>query len=991
MPKKRDVFLKYYNKLNSEQKQAVNEIEGPVMVIAGPGTGKTQILTLRIANILRKTDTNPQSILALTFTEAGTVAMRKRLSEIIGETAYYVSIYTFHAFCNDVIKQHSEEFPRIISSRNITEVEQIQIIENIVQLSKLVLLKPFGNPLYYIPSILSNINNLKREGIDADEFSNMVLQKKREFLEKEGLYHTSGSLTGTMKGKYKEEEKKILKNEEFSRVYKRYERELQKLKLYDYSDMIMEVSKTLSKNNDLLLTLQERYQYFLVDEHQDTNNAQNKILELLTGFYEIPNLFIVGDEKQAIFRFQGASLENFLYFQKRYPDTKQIVLKENYRSTQTILNSVHGMAKKMGNSPVLLKSRRPSGAKIFLTSFSQEDVELSWLTSHIQENIEKGIRPHEIAVLYRDNQDAFSLTAHLEKAGIGYSLESDQNIFEDNDIRKLILILNLIEHFGSAEEFFETLHIDFLNINPLDIYTLAEHSTKYRESPFDIIQNKKHLDVLLLHSKDALLSLYNNLLRWKRMDKNEGLISIFEDVVQNSGYMTHILSLRDAQSKIEKTHILFDEIKMIVMKNRKAKLKNLFSYIKTLEDHNLSVKKVTPIFKEGGVRLMTVHKSKGQEFEYVYIIHANDGKWGNKRKPNLLPLVSLTDNGEEEMRNLEDERRLFYVALTRAKQFVSISYVLKNNEGNGLLPSQFLYELDESTVETKSMETFESQYAKRPSFMIPRAKENHQNQKEHIQILFKERGFAVTHLNNFLRCPWEYFYVNLLRIPQAPTKHQMYGIAVHRTLKDFFDDFDARKKPKKKLLIERFKDHLKKEYFSERDFKESERKGERALRGWFDCYNGLWNARKIITEKNVHGIMLGSINLTGKIDRMDILDDENTVIVTDYKTSKPKTRNEIEGKTKNSEGDIKRQLVFYKLLLERYEEGKYTMKTGIIDFIEPDDKGRYKQEVFEISLQEVKALETLIKEVAEKIMSFSFVNERCDRKDCKYCKLREMM
>jgi len=992
----KDTFLEYYKKLNPEQKRAVNEIDGPVAVIAGPGTGKTQILTLRIANILRKTDTDARNILALTFTESGVAAMRKRLSEIIGETAYSVSIHTFHGFCNDVIKEHPEEFPRIIGSRNITEVEQIQIIEEIVDSRSFQLLKPFGSPFHYISSILSNINSLKREGIGVDDFSRSVKRKKQIFSENSDLYYETGARTGKMKGAYKDLEKNILKNEEFSFIYGKYEKILAKRKLYDYSDMIMEVSRALLSNEDLLLTLQERYQYFLVDEHQDTNRAQNKVLELLTSFYPNPNLFIVGDEKQAIFRFQGASPENFLYFQKLYPDTKKIILRNNYRSTQQILDSAHGIAEKMKQThSAPLTGKESKGKKIGIRSFSTQEAELFWLMSDIKEKFTRGVRPDEIAILYRNNNDAFPIADVCEKIGISYSLESDQNILEDTDIQKLMLILSSVEHFGSDIELLEAIHIDFLKIHPLDIYKILRHSgeSKRKISIYDVISSRKILDELGIESKETILDFYHHLALWKTMDQNNGLVAVSEHIIQNSGFLPHIAALENAFSKIEKTNALFDEIKKIVEGKRNAKLKDFFLYLKTLQDHHLSIKKTVSGVREGNVRLMTAHRSKGQEFGYVYIVYVNDGHWGNKHASNLLPLVALYDENESEELKLDDERRLFYVAITRAQHEVSISYFLKNNNGKDQLPSQFIYEMSPDLTKIIDIKHYEDEYKKHPFFAMPRVSQTQLDEKDFIRELFLNRGFAATHLNNYLRCPWKYFYVNLLRIPQAKTKYQMYGTAVHGALKDFFDALSEKKKNiNKTYLINLFKKHLNEEYLSEGDYQESEGKGEGALAGWYDAYHGSWGIRAVITEKNIQGVFLDErVRLTGKIDKMEITSASNDVVVTDYKTSKPKSRNEIEGKTKSSNCDIKRQLVFYKLLLDRFENGRYTMRSAIVNFIEPDEKGKYRREEFEITKGEVKELEELIKKTVDNILSFSFENSTCGEKDCKYCKLRGMM
>src|SRR3989344_374243 len=320
MPKSR--FDELYRSLNTEQKKAIDTVEGPVMVIAGPGTGKTTILTLRIANILKQTDASADSILALTFTESGVHSMRKKLVEIIGPTGYRVNIHTFHSFCNEIIKRYPQEFPRIIGNQHMTDLDQISITEEIISSTKLKNLKPYGNPFFYLKSILAQIKELKREDIDPSEFKKLLKDWRKKFESREDLLHESGAYKGEMKAKHKPEAKKIENSEKLLVIYQKYQKALEEKRLYDYEDMIMEVLRELRSNKNLLLELQENYQYILADEHQDANNAQNKLLELLSGFHVSPNLFIVGDEKQAIFRFQGASLENLPYFKKHYPKAK---------------------------------------------------------------------------------------------------------------------------------------------------------------------------------------------------------------------------------------------------------------------------------------------------------------------------------------------------------------------------------------------------------------------------------------------------------------------------------------------------------------------------------------------------------------------------------------------------------------------------------------------------------------------------------------------
>ncbi len=319
-------FEKQYKGLNKAQKEAVDTIEGAVMVVAGPGTGKTKTLTLRIANILLKTQVNPENILALTFTEAAAHEMRKRLLSIIGQDAYRVDITTFHSFANNFIKNHQEEFAHIISSESINEIDQLEIVDSCINYLPLNILRPLGDLNYYVKPSVGMINKLKQENVSPSDFKKGLDQFEKDLKSKDDLYHEKGAHKGKMKSQYKRMNDDLLKNRELLEVYKLYQDKLNEQKKYDYTDMLLEVIKKLQEHDYLLQYLQEKYQYFLVDENQDTNSSQNKIVELVSNYFDNPNLFIVGDEKQAIFRFQGATLSNFYNFRKKYPASKLINL-----------------------------------------------------------------------------------------------------------------------------------------------------------------------------------------------------------------------------------------------------------------------------------------------------------------------------------------------------------------------------------------------------------------------------------------------------------------------------------------------------------------------------------------------------------------------------------------------------------------------------------------------------------------------------------------
>lgn len=894
-----ETFENYYKQLNLEQREAVDAIEGPVMVVAGPGTGKTHLLSMRIANILAKTDTEPESILALTFTESGAASMRKKLVKIIGSAAYGVEISTFHGFCNKIIKEYPDEFPTVIGANNISEVEQVQILQKIIDEKQLKYLKPFGNNYFYLKSIISSINHLKREGICPEEY-----QKKVSLVE---------------------EEKQLNRNMELAEIYKEYQEELRKNRFYDYGDMIMETARTLEANKGLLLILQEKYQYILVDEHQDTNNAQNKILELLASYFESPNLFIVGDEKQAIYRFQGASLENFNYFKNLF-EPKIIHLKSNYRSSQMILDAA--------KTNLIAKSERKE-SPVCLRIFQNSDEELFYLAKDISEHLNE-----EIAILYRENKEAGPIARMLEKKGIPHTVESDQNSMEDEDIKKFFIILKTIQNFGSPAEFIQMLHLNFLNIPAYDIYEISR-------DPYGIIKERK--------SPENIYRIYENLSKWKKSSLNENPIRIFEEIVRESGFLNYLLSLPKASEKIKKLHSFFNRLKDLVLKNKNYTLNDFFNYLDVLQEQNIFVK--TEIIPEHGkVRLMTAHKSKGLEFDRVYIVNAGE-KWGKKKIKKYIKLPLLDD--EE-----DDDRNLFYVALTRAREKLIVSC-------SGL-PSKYILEIDEKYFDKKEIN-------EEPDFALEFSSPlvgKEIKEKGFLNELFFKYGLSATALNNYLECPWKYFYRNLIRIPEAPNKHLMLGTAIHAALKNFFES----EKMDKDFLISKFCKALNSQPLAESQYLEMLEKGKKALSGYFEKYSSLWN-RNAFFEYNIRGVDLGQgIVINGKLDKIEILDSANSANVVDYKT----------GKRKHKENYF-RQLVFYKLLLDNYKSQKFKMVSGEIDFVEPDEKGNYRKEKFEIRKEDAEQLKEKIIQVSNEIINLNFWNRFCQDSACPYCQMRKLM
>lgn len=984
-------FIKAYKRLNPEQKNAVDAIEGPVMVIAGPGTGKTQVLTMRIANIINKTDTPPEAILALTFTESAVASMRKRLADIIGTPAYKVAIMTFHGFANSIIKNYPDRFPEIISSSSIMEIDQIKIIKDIIDNSSFNALKPFGDNYYYLHSILSSINELKRQGISPEKFDEIARKEKKYFENIEDIYYESGAYKGKMKGKYAEDFKHIKRNEELAKIYEKYQQSLRNAKQYDYSDMIMYVMSALEKDDELRLVLQENYLYILVDEHQDTNSAQNRILELLANFYENPNLFVVGDEKQAIYHFQGASLENFRYFKKIFKGVSLISLRHNYRSTQTILDAAHNL---LPQEISLISKAGHRESPINIADLSSPEVEYYFIAKKIKNLLNTGVEKEEIAVLYRENRDALPLARVIEKHNIPFNIESDQDVLRDEDIRKLLIIMKAIKNFGKAPQLFDLLHIDFFKIQPLDIYKLSLFSAKNRINAYDVIKSESELAEAGIESKKELVELYNKISQWKSNTKNKGAAIAFENIARDSGFLAYILNRPAAMEKIAKLHALFEHLKSLIENKKDYGLDDFFDYLDLVEEHNIMLKSSEITKIPGRIRLMTAHKSKGLEFEYVFIINAIDGKWGSRKRPEHIKLpvniYTILQSVENKLSKDDDEKNLFYVALTRAKKEIYIAYSQRNRDGREQLPTQFIQEINENLLSNIKTEDYEKEFSsyREIEFAAAPQKQSEIQDKKFLNKIFKERGLSSTALGNYLECPWKYFYLNLIRIPEAPNKHLMYGNAVHEALKNYFDLFSKSENIGKNYLIKRFEESLARQPIEENEFYEALKKGKKSLSGYYDFYNKSW-IPKTFNELKIDGIEIDSeTTINGKLDKIEFLDAGNNINVVDYKTGKSKSRNAVAGNTKNDDGNYKRQLVFYNLLLNK--GGKYNMVSGDIDFIEPDDKGKYHKERFEISKEEIYDLEKQIIQVSNEIRNLKFWNKFCAKPDCRYCALRKM-
>jgi len=978
-----DTFEDAYNRLNNAQKEAVDTIEGPVMVIAGPGTGKTQILTLRIANILRATDTQPENILSLTFTESGVTAMRERLAGYIGAPAYRVAIHTFHEFAGKLIREYPDAYSRAVGGRPITDLEKITLIESIIQTPTIKHIRPSGNPQFYIKPIMGAISHMKREYITPDHFAK-VIEEQESALAGIQKVHEKGAHKGKVRREYLDKEKKIKKNHELLFVYRAYESALAQERHFDFDDMIFETVEALQSNEDMLRSVQEQYQYMLADEHQDVNGSQNKILELLASYHERPNLFVVGDEKQSIYRFQGASLENFLYFEEKFPHTKTIALTSNYRSAQQILDVAHELITKE-ESPaqalrVPLQAFHTHDALIQRRNLSHEAVEHAYLADTISALIENGVSPEEIAVIVRTNQEVESLATHFRKQDIDVRASADSDILAHPLTQTIRTLIRVLTNPSDERALFEVLQSAYVGVSVSDIVRIARLRSfvmPLHAVMSDAVLLEKHgvSDVLKIQN---LVTCLTSARERVHIDPPHRLL---EYIVRESGLLQHTLTT-DAIEGSRIIRRLYDEVEEMVRYEKNVTLAHIESMFSTRMSYGLELNAPYIHTGKNAVHVMTAHKSKGLEFECVFIPHLTDNRWGGKRRASQFDIPLTSHLTQEMFDEHEDERKLFYVALTRAKKSLYLSVADTNTEGRAFMPSRLLEDIDASHIEL--VDTKDVEDAFNPNDVLAELKPSTPLDVTFMQTVLEERGLSVTALNNYLNDPWDYFYRNVLRIPEVQAENALFGTVLHNALQNVFiyrreHDNTLPNTQILKTFIERELNTLP------INNDEYTRFHERALVALAQYLEHVANALPPQTkeEYSVHTTLATGIPefpevvLNGKLDRLDFDDEGRVVRVVDYKSGKPKTRGEIEGTTKNSDGGYKRQLTFYALLLQLHGNENLFTNDGLISFIEADATGKIHEVLCTVTKEEIELLKGDIIRVVGEIIHGAFFDAPC--------------
>jgi len=1017
-------FNEEYKKLNEQQRKAVDTIEGPVMVIAGPGTGKTQILAARIGKILLDTDVLPENILCLTYTDAGTIAMRKRLQQFIGADAYKTNIYTFHAFCNDVIQDNLSLFEKN-SLDAISELESIQLYKTLIDgFPKNHLLKRYRGDVYFEIKNLRNLfSSMKREGwqpafikerIDAYQQS---LPLREEYVAKRA---TNNFKKGDVRtDKIAEETEKMEKLRAAVNEFENYQTLMRKNNRYDFDDMINWVIKVFEEHKNVLANYQEKFQYILVDEFQDTSGTQNRLVQLLTSYWDEPNIFVVGDDDQSIYRFQGANVENMETFMNDYKSLLVVVLENNYRSTQPILDIAKTLIEKneerlIMKRPDLKLTKNLISSNSNINTLSNEPTiieylsvkdEMAAITNKIAELIALKIPAGKIAVIYKENRYGAILAQYFKLKNIPVFSKRNINILEQPFAKKVIQLLRYLnaEHdipYGGDEMLFEILHYDFYTIPPIEIakLTVEANSKRYDDQQSSI--RKLLYDKANTPAKNLFdTGIHNGLKKVSAiLEKlitdvaNKTLQGLFENVIQYAGILPYIMQSDDKIGLMQLLTALFDFIKEETSRNPLLNLEGLVEIIELMEKEGLPLPMVQVAGSDKGVNLLTAHGSKGLEFEYVFFAGVNASSWEKKRKPGggyKFPdtmFTSLPQSSDE-----EELRRLFYVALTRAEKFLTISFAKFKNDAKEMEPSMFIAEIlqEHSLGINKISLSAEALIEYELLHFTAQAPEIEKAEEDFISTILDKFVMNVTALSAYLNCPLGFYYKNLIRIPSGKSENLEFGSAVHHALEKLFRRMQEGKQetfPSKDEMMADFNWYMRRhrENFTKEAFERRMEYGDEVLRNYYNKYINTWN-KVVAVERNIRGVIVNGVPLKGKLDKLEFTGKEINVV--DYKSGDiDKAMSKLKGPNDKepSGGDYWRQAVFYKLLIDNYEQKDWKVISTEFDFIEPDKKKEYRKEKIVITPADIETVKQQIKTVWDKIQSREFYTG-CGKEDCHWC------
>ncbi len=1018
--------------LNEKQKLAAETLEGPVLVLAGPGTGKTELLSVRAANIIKSKKARPENILILTYTNAAAKAMKERLVKLLGADAYNIETATFHSFANNVVLESDEAAEYIQERVQITDIEQIKLLEYILDNTDGIdKIRPFRAPYAFEREISQRITELKREGVSPARFAEII-----EKTEPDGAYI---------------EEKHIERLRALATVYKLYEEyKAGKNKAlfddrgrYDYDDMILFATEAIKNEPELARALRSQYTYIMVDEFQDTNGAQ---MDLLFQIGDVslgdvskrdrsPNLCCVGDDDQSIFRFQGASVANFREFKKRFPDLKVIPLEKNYRSTKEIISLsdriINNLPKKERYEAKTLAPEQDFKQKtIEYNEFTTETEELLFITRRIKElmKADKSLTYDEIAVLVRQRDDILKIVDTFLRAGIPYATDGKEDIAGEKRVRQMLDVLYFAHTPDMEVEqkdayLYRILTADYMRIPMNDVLRFIaavrakKHDQRKKGEAPTISMFSEYMGTCGLGTcqkgtgrkagKEGGVSQSDTspLATLLYEAESKPVHAMLMQFIKDAGVMKFILEKYNDNDllRIRDLRALTSFVNMVKesdIARPGITLKEFIDELETRKAHGISLQGELVTATQEGVRIYTAHGSKGLEFNTVFIPFCLDKKrWPKKPQGVTIPLPPEVYKSKEIPTDKEilkqldyyDETRLFYVASTRAK--ANLIYTASPTEST--VPSSYL-----SGVEVKG-ESRKEEALLKVSLQLAEAQDPFIGTSKVLSDLVQDLSLNPTALNNYINCPRKYLYDDVLLLPSAKKQSLVFGNCTHKALEDVYDKF---------MKTGKFPDFasFKASFARELDHEAPETAIKTACLRQVETFKKWYKeesrapVKPLGLERRLVVMLDDDLKFTGKYDKTEALD--GSVRVLDYKTGEPdrhvkginKSLKEAIPLASDEFEDYLRQLISYKLLFDKdkKESQGRKVKEGVLVFLDPAketvakhdlEEGEFVKKRVELTEDMVSELESLIKDVRARIRKLEFDKLPARDPDMKKC------
>lgn len=1003
-------------KPNARQQECIDTIDGKIMVLAGPGTGKTFTVIQRINAMLEK-GVKPDTILCLTFSDAAASEMRERLIREMGVLASSVDIFTYHSFCNDIIKQNPMQFNLSANVKLISDTNAIQLMKEAVDEVKLeFFVAPRADKYHFVKDFLNYIPKLKSMRIDKETYlsnieTNPSLMPRIKELESE-IYEREQAGKTQNKTRYNEIEKiktNIEKAKELWKIFEVYSEKMFKNNYIDFSDMINFVLDQFEADSAFLKEVAGKYKYFLVDEYQDTNGLQNAIIFNLLDGVEEQNVFVVGDDDQIIYGFQGAKSDNLETFLTKYPDTKVICLEENNRSAQNILDlsyavisqdetrlenndmfKSYSISKKLAakNEKVISKER-----KIRRWQFGDLIQEYNHIVDDIQNIINNNCptddngenRLSQIAIISKKRTELSTFAELLEARNIPYQIDEGKSIFE---IRSSVLIYFYLKTlFNSAmhsDKLFGLLLAEPFNVDYEDYRALFREGKVNKK---DFITNMRRLDKWNKPEKISnFLKTYDYL---KEFSATNNLRSTVVEVINRTGMLEFFMkSEKNKSENLMGIKKLIDEATEFTASNPTVSLVDFLEYLDSTLDNDIEITIDKNSMTRNAVQLVTYHGSKGREFEYVYLPNLTARVWEDFRMPGEYKFITEIPLSKEEAQLKKETEllKLLFVGITRAKYGLTLSF--SDNDGDKAQQiTKFLTPVNDFDFEYEQFEFGDEEFMH--EYVRAMSKEIFDNRKfieNEIKEQIKKIVLSPSRLNDYLKCPRRFFYIKVMGIDIEDKEwdNANFGTAMHAV---FENSVRVAKKtgcyPSYEEVLASFKNMLDEIPFSTDAKKEMFlRRGENALKDYYPRFVETPCERIEDIELSLEAVQVGEDFISGKIDRIEVNKD-GTYELYDYKTGKPVSE------TKVAPGEEKEgyynQLCFYKYAFEKLT-GKKVSKTGLI-YVENHQKNVYK----ELTSEDMTYIENKIKEVYENIKAMKF-DGICDKKNetCKYCEYKQL-